>query len=529
MLKILVSDPISEIGLKKLLAAPDIELDIKTNLQPDQLKQLIGNYDGLLVRSQTTVTGETLEQAKRLKVIGRAGVGVDNIDIEAATAKGVVVINAPDGNTISTAEHSFAMLMAVSRWIPQAHEDLKHGVWNRKKYVGVELNRKTLGIIGLGRIGTEVAKRAKAFNMQVIGYDPYLSEERAKQLGVKLCSVQEVTEQADFITVHTPLTKDTKYIIDDREFSLMKKGVRIVNCARGGIISEQALLRALNEGIVAAAALDVYEEEPPGENQLISHPNVVTTPHLGASTEEAQLNVAIDVAEEVYHYLRGEPFRNAVNLPSVTSEVLNHVRPYVRLADKLGVLIANYIHGAINKIEIQIAGDIAENEVNILTRSVQKGILSQHLGSIGVVNDVNAPLLAKNRGIDVVESRTSKSSGFTNLMTVRVKTNREEKQISGTVLNGYGERIVNLNGYTVDLIPEGNLIIMDHTDQPGIIGKMGSVLGNANVNIATMQVGRNELGGKAIAFLGVDQIVDKETLEELRQVKGIQNIYQVKL
>lgn len=529
MFKILVSDPISEEGLKRLIDAEDIDLDIKTDLKPDELKQIIGQYDGLLVRSQTKVTREIMEAATQLRVIGRAGVGVDNIDINAATERGMVVINAPDGNTTSTAEHSFAMLMSMARWIPQAHQDLKQGIWNRKKYVGVELNRKVLGIIGMGRIGSEVAKRAKAFNMKVVAYDPFITEERANQIGVTLGTVEEVIQQADFITVHTPLTKETKYIIDEKEFAKMKKGVRIINCARGGIIREEALLKALNDRIVAAAALDVYEEEPPQESPLVNHPNVVTTPHLGASTEEAQLNVAIDVAEELYHFLKNEPFRNAVNLPALSSETLNHVKPYIYLAEKLGILAANIILGPIEKIEIQFAGDLAEKEIDILTRTVQKGILSQHLGSVGVVNDVNAPILAKGRGISVVESRSSKSHGFTNLITVKVKTNHEEKYISGTVLNGYGARVVNLNGFTVDLIPTGNLLIMEHIDQPGIIGKVGSALGNANINIATMQVGRNEVGGRAVAFLGVDQAAEEYVLEELKKIDGIQNMFQVEL
>jgi len=529
MQKVLVSDPISEIGLKKLLEADDIELDIKTGLNPQELKEIIGEYQGLLVRSQTKVTKDIIDAASELRVIGRAGVGVDNIDIKAATERGIAVINAPDGNTISTAEHSFAMLIAMARWIPQAHQDLKAGIWNRKKYVGVELNRKVLGIIGIGRIGSEIAKRAKSFNMNIIGYDPYVTEERAKQLGITLGTVEDVVKQADFITVHTPLIKETKYLIDHDQFAKMKRGVRIINCARGGIIREEALLKALNEEIVAAAALDVYEDEPPGDNPLVNHPNVVTTPHLGASTEEAQLNVAIDVADEVYHYLKNEPFRNAINLPSLPQETLQHARPFLQLSEKLGLTIANYINGAIEKIEIQFAGDFADKEIDLLARTVQKGILSKHLGKQGVVNYVNAPHLAKGRGIEVIESRTQKSHGFTNLLTVKLKTNQEEKYISGTVLNGYGERIVNLDGFTVDLIPEGNLILMDHIDQPGIIGKMGSILGNAKINIATMQVGRNELGGKAIAILRVDHYVEDEEMLELKQIEGIQNLYQVEI
>ncbi len=530
MIKILVSDPISDVGLKKLIEANDIQLDIKTDLKQNDLIKIIGEYDGLLVRSQTTVSKEVLEAASSLKVIGRAGVGVDNIDTKAATELGIVVLNAPDGNTISTAEHSFAMLASMARWIPQAHKDLKEGIWNRKKYVGVELNDKVLGVIGLGRIGSEIAKRAIAFNMDVIGYDPFITEERAKQLGITLGSVEDVVKKADFITVHTPLTKETKYIIDDKEFNLMKKGVRIVNCARGGIIREEALLRAIEAGIVDAAAIDVYEDEPPKEdNLLVNNPKVITTPHLGASTKEAQLNVAIDVAEEVYNFLKGVPFKNAINLPSVSGDILEHVKPYIELAEKLGKLITNTLTGAIEKIEILYAGDIIEKEIDVLTRTVLKGVLSQHLGSAGMVNDVNAPTLAKGRGIEFVDSRTSKSHGYTNLITVKVKTKNEDKYVAGTLLNSYGPRIVNLNGYTVDFNPVGNLLLMEHTDKPGIIGDIGRILGNANVNIATMQVGRNEVGGKAVAFIMVDNVVEDKVLEEIKQADGVNNIYQVEL
>lgn len=530
MIKILVSDPISDVGLKKLIEAKDIQLDIKTDLKKEDLIKIISEYDGLLVRSQTTVSKDVLEAATSLKVIGRAGVGVDNIDTKAATELGIAVLNAPDGNTISTAEHSFAMLASMARWIPQANQDLKQGAWNRKKYVGVELNNKVLGVIGLGRIGSEVIKRAQAFNMEVVGYDPFITEERAKQLGITLGTVEDVVRKADFITVHTPLTKETKYIIDDKEFNLMKKGVRIVNCARGGIIREEALVRAIEADIVAAAAVDVYEDEPPKEdNILINNPKIITTPHLGASTKEAQLNVAIDVAEEVYNFLKGVPFKNAINLPSISSDILEHVKPYIELAEKLGKLITNTLTGAIEKVEILYAGDIIDKEVDILTRTVLKGILSEHLGSAGMVNDVNAPTLAKGRGIEFVDSRTSKSHGYTNLITVKIKTNNEEKYVSGTLLNSYGPRIVNLNGYNVDFNPTGNLLMMEHTDKPGIIGDIGRILGDANVNIATMQVGRNEVGGKAVAFIMVDNLVDDKVLEEIKKANGVSNIYQVEL
>lgn len=528
MKKVLISDIISEKGLKSLLDAEDIEVDIKTDLNPHELKSIIGNYQGLLVRSQTKVTEDIIKAAKNLLVIGRAGVGIDNIDIKSATEHGIAVINAPDGNTISTTELSFAMIMSMARWLPQAHNDLKQGQWNRKKYVGVELNNKILGIIGIGRIGSGVAKRAKAFNMDVIAYDPFITIEQAEKIGIRIGTVEEVIQQADFITFHTPLTKETKYMIDDKEFKLMKKGVRIINCARGGIIREEALVRALDNGIVDAAAFDVYENEPPMDSPLLKHPRVITTPHLGASTKEAQLNVAIDVAQEVYNYLSDVPFKNAINMPSLPSDILKHVRPFISLAEKLGAFISNIVLGAIRKIEITYSGDIAEQEIDFLTRNIIKGILRQHMG-IAEVNDINAEIMAKRRNIEVVDIRSSKTHGFTNLITVKLTTNKEEKYISGTLLNGYGPRFVNFNGSTIDVIPDGHLIITDHIDKPGIIGKFGTILGDSQINIGNMQVGRNKNRGTAIGIFGVDKEVDDSTLNKLAQVENVINTYYMEL
>ncbi len=528
MIKILVSDPISELGLKSLLDTENIQVDIKTDLKPEELKSIIGDYQGLLIRSQTKVTKEIIKAAKDLLVIGRAGVGVDNIDIKSATEHGIAVINAPDGNTISACEHTLAMILSMSRWIPQAHNDLTNKQWNRKKYIGVELNNKVLGIIGLGRIGLEVAKRAKAFNMTIIGFDPFTTDEQAKKNGVQLKPLEEVLKEADFLTVHTPLTRDTKYMIDDKHFGLMKKGIRIVNCARGGIIREDALVKALNEGIVETAAIDVFENEPPLDSPLLAHPKVITTPHLGASTKEAQLNVAIDVAKEVYNYLTGMPYKNAINMPSLPPNILNHLKPYIPLAEKLGTFISTVVIGAIQKVEIIYSGDIAEQEIDYLTRNILKGILRQHMG-ITEVNDVNADLMAKRRNIEVVDIRSNKTHGFTNLITVKLTTTIEEKSISGTLLNGYGPRFVNFNGSTIDVIPEGRLIITEHIDKPGMIGKFGTILGNAQINIGTMQVGRNKAGGTAIGIFGVDKEVDDDILDDLIQVKNVNKTYYVEL
>ncbi|CAJ1002894.1 MULTISPECIES: phosphoglycerate dehydrogenase [Bacillales] len=527
MYKILITDPLSEHGIQQLLDAPDVEVVRQTNLSPTDLLSVIGDYDALLVRSQTQVTAEVLAAGKKLKVVGRAGVGVDNIDINAATEAGVVVINAPDGNTISTAEHSFAMLMAVARNIPQAHKKLTDGTWDRKSFQGVELNNKVLGIIGLGRIGTEVAKRAKAFGMTVLAYDPFLTEERAKKLGVTHATIDDICRQADFITVHTPLTKETRHIISSREFMKMKDGVRIINCARGGIIDEKALYEAILTGKVAGAALDVFEIEPPVDNPLIGLPQVVVTPHLGASTQEAQENVAVDVSAEILKVLRGEPFKNAVNLPSIPAHVMERLQPYFTLGEKLGNFLAQVTVGSIQEIAITYSGELADVDTAPLTRTVLRGVLSFRLGE--EVNYVNAPLLAKVRDITVTEKKSAHNRGFTNLLTVTLKTTQQTRTVAGTRLNGYGARIVKIDDFAIDVAPEGYLLYIHHNDRPGVIGRVGSILGNNDVNIATMQVGRRDIGGDAIMMLSVDKPVSAELLDSMGELPEVKSVTQIEL
>ncbi|MBR8658603.1 phosphoglycerate dehydrogenase [Brevibacillus sp. NL20B1] len=527
MYKILITDPLSEHGIQQLLDAPDVEVVRQTNLSPTDLLSVIGDYDALLVRSQTQVTAEVLAAGKKLKVVGRAGVGVDNIDINAATEAGVVVINAPDGNTISTAEHSFAMLMAVARNIPQAHKKLTDGTWDRKSFQGVELNNKVLGIIGLGRIGTEVAKRAKAFGMTVLAYDPFLTEERAKKLGVTHATIDDICRQADFITVHTPLTKETRHIISSREFMKMKDGVRIINCARGGIIDEKALYEAILTGKVAGAALDVFEVEPPVDNPLIGLPQVVVTPHLGASTQEAQENVAVDVSAEILKVLRGEPFKNAVNLPSIPAHVMERLQPYFTLGEKLGNFLAQVTVGSIQEIAITYSGELADVDTAPLTRTVLRGVLSFRLGE--EVNYVNAPLLAKVRDITVTEKKSAHNRGFTNLLTVTLKTTQQTRTVAGTRLNGYGARIVKIDDFAIDVAPEGYLLYIHHNDRPGVIGRVGSILGNNDVNIATMQVGRRDIGGDAIMMLSVDKPVSAELLDSMGELPEVKSVTQIEL
>lgn len=526
MFKVLVSDPISDMGIQQLVDADDIVVEKKTGLSEDELVQIISEYDGLLVRSQTKVTEKIMGAAARLKVIGRAGVGVDNIDLEAATKRGIIVINAPDGNTITTCEHAFAMMMALARHIPQAYAKTISGQWDRK-FLGVELRNKTLGVLGMGRIGSEVAKRAKAFGMEIMGYDPFLTEDRAEKLGVKLATVDDIVRNADFITVHTPLTPETKHMIARPQFEVMKKGMRIINCARGGIVDEQALVEAIDQGIVAGAAFDVFEKEPPeADHPFLHHPKIIVTPHLGASTVEAQENVAIDVSEQVLHILRSEPFKNAVNMPPVAPSVMNKLQPYFELGEKIGVFLSQLNNQAVKEIHVDYAGDLAEVDTQPLTRYIIKGVLSRHFGSD--VNIVNSMHLAKIRDINVVISQASATKGFTNLISATLKTqDGAERRIAGTLLNGYGARIVQIDKFPVDVAPEGHLIFISHNDKPGIIGNVGTLLGQNGVNIASMQVGRKLVGGEAIMVLTVDKAVTKEVLDDLTKLSELNKALQI--
>lgn len=399
--KILISDSLSKEAVDILQKEKDLKVDVNTKLTPDELKKVIKDYDGLLVRSSTKVTKDVINSADKLKIIGRAGVGLDNVDIDAASKKGVIVVNTPGGNTISTAEHTFSMMLALSRSIPQADLSIKKGEWERKKFMGVELYGKTLGIVGLGRIGTEVAKRALSFDMKVVAYDPYLSFEKAKDLGIESVDLEGLLKQSDYITVHTPLTEDTKHVISDKQFEIMKKGVRVINCARGGIIDEAALMKAIESGKVSGAALDVYEEEPPvKDSKLLKSDKLVLTPHLGASTEEAQVNVAIDIANTARDILLGRCIRNAVNMPCVDPEVFKVIEPYLKLSEKTGSIITQIVEGHIKKVKIRYVGDILKYDLTSFTVSVMKGMLTPILQE--TVNFVNALVIAKERGINVV-------------------------------------------------------------------------------------------------------------------------------
>jgi len=523
-MKVLVSDSLSEKGIEIL--EKGAEVDVRTGMSPEELKACIGEYDALVVRSQTQVTEDVIKAAENLKIIGRAGVGVDNIDVEAATQRGIIVINAPEGNMISAAEHTIAMMMAISRNIPQANQSMRAGKWDRKLFMGVEVRGKTLGVVGLGRIGTEVAKRAQGMEMNILAYDPFISEERAADLGVKLTTVEDIVLNADYITVHTPLTKDTRNLIDREEFEKAKPGVRIINCARGGIINEKALAEAVASGKVAAAAIDVFTSEPPTGSPLLEQDNIIVTPHLGASTKEAQVNVAVDVAEQIINFNQGLPVKNAINMPYVKQEIMKVLQPYLPLAEKIGKLAAQLMEEKYERIEVSYSGEIADWDTGPVTVAALKGLLEFAMGSS--VNYVNAPVIAKERKIKVVESKSKTTESYSNLIMVNIFNNGKVKTVGGTMV-GTNPRIVQIDEFSIDVLPLGHMIIALHEDHPNIIGPCCMLLGKHDINIAGMQVGRIKAGGTAIMALNVDSEVNEEILNEIRAVKGILNAKMVYL
>ncbi|MFA5144184.1 MAG: phosphoglycerate dehydrogenase [Candidatus Omnitrophota bacterium] len=522
--KVLISDSLSKEAVEILEKEKEFKVDVNTKLTPEELKRVIKDYDALLVRSATKVTKDVIGAAARLKIIGRAGVGLDNVDVAAASKKGIIVVNTPAGNTISTAEHTFSMILALSRNIPQADLSVKRGEWERKKFMGVELYGKTLGIVGLGRIGTEVAKRAITFGMKVLAYDPFLSADRAKELGIELVDLKTIYKNADYITVHTPLTEETRHIISDKEFAVMKRNVRVVNCARGGIIDEEALVRAIESGKVAGAALDVFEEEPPTNSKLAKLEKVVLTPHLGASTEEAQMNVAIDVANTVRDALLGCGVKNAVNVPCVDPEMYKVLEPYLRLAENMGAIQAQLVDGHIKKVKITYVGDLLKYDLSPFTATIIKGMLKPILQD--TVNFVNSMVLAKERGITVIDSKRAELQDFASLIVIEVETDKMKSSLCGTLFTKVDPRIVKIDEFYVDCVPEGTMLIVFNKDVPGIIGHIGTILGENKINVASVSFGREEKGGKAISVWNVDSNVPKKVLDEIR---GSKNIYELKL
>lgn len=535
MAKVLVSDPVAAEGVA-ILRRAGLDVDVRTGLTKDELINIIGDYDALAVRSETKVTADVLEAAGRLKIIGRAGVGVDNIDVARATERGVLVVNSPEGNTIAAAELTVALLLALSRNIAPAAASLKNGEWKRSKFVGVEVYGKTVGIVGLGKIGREVAKRLLGMEMTVLAYDPFLSEEQAARLGVrKVDDLDAIYRQADYISVHVPKTKETAGMIGPEQFARMKDGVRLVNVARGGIIQEAALKDAIESGKVAGAAIDVWESEPtPPDNPLVALPQVTGTPHLGASTEEAQVGVAVDIAEQIVDVLKGRPARAAVNMPGLAPDVMARIAPYLKLAEKIGSLHSQLAAsgGNISSVEVIYAGDFEQAQQVHLTRAVMKGLLSPILTES--VNYVNAPTLAAGRGIRLTESRASRSDEYAQTLSVVAASGDgdgepQRSQITGTVFGRSDARIVEINGYDVDFKPEGSLIVTQHTDRPGIIGRVGTLLGANNINIAGMYVGRDEKTRRAVMALSLDNAVPENILAEITQLDGMESARQVEL
>lgn len=526
-MKVLISDKLSQQG-KDILEQRGVQFDDKTGLTPEELKETIGHYDGIIIRSGTKLTRDVLENAAQLKAIARAGVGLDNVDIPTATQKGIVVMNTPGGNTVSTAELTFSMLLALSRKIPQAWDSLRKGEWKRSKFRGVEVRNKTLGIIGLGRVGTQLSKYAKAFDMRVLGYDPYVSSERAQQIGVEMVDLDKLFAESDYISVHTPLTAETKDLLGKEAIAKMKPGARILNCARGGIANEEALIEALREGKLSGAAIDVWSKEPPSGNPLLEMENVVATPHLGASTTEAQDNVAIEAAGLIADFLLEGKVKNAANVPTVDEKVLEQLRPYIFLSEKLGSLTAQMLKGNLQSLEVTYSGELEEADVAPLTVGMLKGFLGQVLDSD--VNEVNALSKAKERGIQVIESKSSKSEDFTALVKVLATSDVEEVSVAGTVFGKRNDpRIVRVNDFHVDAIPEGSLIVITNWDRPGAIGKIGITLGDNNVNIADMTLGRKKAGETAVTLLNIDGDVPDKVVEELQQLDEVIDVKVVHL
>lgn len=530
MIKILVADEVSASGLQPLRDA-DFAVEKRTGLSADDLVTALAGCQGLVVRSETKVTARVMDAANELRVIGRAGVGVDNIDVAAATARGIVVMNAPDGNTITTAEHTIALLIALARNVPQANSSLKSGKWARKGFIGVELQGKTLGVVGLGRIGRTVSARARAFGMKIVAFDPFVAPEQARDLDIEVASIDDVFARADFLTVHTPLTAETRGIVGQAAFARMKQGVRIINCARGGLVDENALYEAIKSGIVAGAALDVFETEPPdGDNPLLALDEVIVTPHLGASTAEAQEGVAFTVAEQMRDYLLTGALRGAVNIPALEAKELYALQPYIELAESLGRFQAQLIDGAVMEVKIEFAGETVDLNAAPITRAFLAGLLRDVSAR---VNAVNAFLIAEERGIAVTTSYIRSGAESVPAIRTRVVGSLGEQSLAGTIF-GVGEqkregRITEIDGFHVEALPQGHMLVMRNRDVPGVIGRVGTILGDRGVNISRFHLGRRERGGEAMAVIEMDAPLAPATLTELRAFEPVVSAREIEL
>jgi len=518
-MKVLVSDNLSDSGIEKLQAVPEFEVEVNTSLTHEELRQIIKKYDALVIRSATKATADIIEAADRLKVIARAGIGLDNVDIPAASKRGIVVMNTPEGNVITTAEHTIAMMFAASRKIPQATASLKAGKWEKKLFRGKELFNKVLGIIGIGRIGRVVADRAKGLKMNVIAYDPYINADVIDKMGIEAVTFEELLRRADYITVHTPITQETRDLINAEALQKVKKGVIILNCARGGIVNEVALAEAIRSGVVAGAALDVFTKEPPVGNPLLELDQVVVTPHLGASTAEAQENVAVAVADQVIDYLINGTIRNAVNAPAIDGELWATMSPYLHLAERLGSVLTQITRGAIKEVAIDYVGEVSTMETGPLTISILKGLLTPILGPD--VNFVNAPILAKDRNIKVIESKRKEAEDFTNLVVVQMKTPQQQNLVAGTIFGKKDVRLVRINDFRTEAPMEGHLLLIYNIDTPGTIGAIGTCLGQHHINISMMDVGQVLERGENIIFLKTDTPVPDEVAQKLLALDNV--------
>ena len=526
-MKVLVSDPLSDVGIEIFKETPGIDVDVNTGLTPEELAGIIGQYDGLVIRSATKVTSDILEAARNLKVIGRAGIGLDNVDIPAASQRGIVVMNTPEGNTITTAEHTISMIMALSRNIPQATSSLKEGKWEKKKLKGQEVFNKTLGLVGVGHIGRIVADRARGMKMKVIVYDPYIKPEAIEKLDLEPVSFDELLKRSDYITIHTPKTDETTNLINRDTIARMKKGAMVINCARGGIVNEDDLYDALESGHLAGAALDVFSTEPPGNIKLMGHSNFICTPHLGASTSEAQDNVALDVAEQIVAYLLHGTVTNAVNVPSISSELMNTLRPYAVLLERMGLFQSQLADSAVLEARVNYSGGVTEYDVSPLTTAMLKGLLTPILKDD--INFVNATIIAADRGIKVVESKSRTSEDFSSLIKLTVKTLEGENIISGTIFGKTLPRILRINNFYLEAIPEGHNLLIHSQDSPGVIGRIAITLGNQGINISHMKVGEEKENNQNVILLTTNSIVSVEVLEELRGLESVFSVRRIEL
>ena len=528
MFRILITDDLSPQAVERLEAADDVNFEVVRRPVPEDLGEIIASYDAIIIRSSVQVDADLLAAASQLKVIGRAGMGLDNVDIDAASLRGVIVMNTPGANTVATAEHAVAMLLALCRHVPQADVSVRSGEWTRSQFTGVQLYRKTLGIVGLGRIGAQVARRTQAFGMSVIAFDPYISDEVARELNVTLVDLDELWSRSDFITLHTALTPETRGMIDATAMARMKPGVRLVNCARGGLVDDVALVDALRSGHIAGAALDVFADEPlPPDSDLRNLPNVVLTPHIAASTIEAQRDVGTQIVDQVLAALRGEDYRNAVNMPVVDGNVFRLLRPYLRLAEKLGSLQMQLSEGRIKRVEVEFQGDEVSAYVKPLTVALLKGLLDPITDT--PVNYISAPHLAMQRGISVSETRGLPTPNYANLLSCRVLWDEGERLVSGSLLGHEFPRVVQIDAFRIDAQPEGIILVMESIDVPGVVGCVGTLLGKRGINIAEWRLGRIAPEGEALSFINLDSPASANVLIELVELEGVNRVRQVEL